>query len=163
MSADTRQSQYFASLWARHFGRRRQVPGRRSLARVAIALLIAVTGVWAAVSFRDSAIAGASSPTPSNGVCPVVTASQWQLPYSPYTTGTQYDVKVKGYSCAKADTYIKTLVAHKVSSGYPATVKGGPPGWKCTGSRSKTGLAYTGTCVKNSNAINGTFFGWSVG
>ena len=81
MSADyTRQSQYFASLWARHYSRS-QVPGRRSLARVAIALLIAVTGVWTTISFRDSAIAGASSPTPSNGVCPVVTASQWRMPY----------------------------------------------------------------------------------
>jgi len=129
---------------------------------MAIALVIASGAGSTAVSITTGAIAGASSQIPSNGVCPVITASQWELPYSPYTKGTTYDVSVKGYSCAKADSYIKTLVTHKVSTGYQRTVKGGPSGWKCTGSASKTGLAYTGTCSKNAST-SGTFFGWSVG
>jgi hypothetical protein len=99
----------------------------------------------------------------NNGECPTLSASGWQLPYSPYTKGTVYDVTVNGYSCAKADGYITKLVATKVSGGFPTTVKGGPKGWKCTASKSKTGLAYTGQCSKKALSIGGTFFSWTVG
>ena len=74
-----------------------------------------------------------------------------------------HDVTVNGYSCAKADGYIKKLVTHKVSNGFPTEVKGGAPGWTCTGSKSKTGLAYTGQCSKKFPSMGGTYFGWSVG
>jgi hypothetical protein len=99
----------------------------------------------------------------TNGVCPTLTASTWQLPYAPYTKGTAYDVKVNGYPCAKADGYIKKLVTSKVGNGIPTTVKGGPKGWTCTASKSRTGLAYTGQCSKKFPSIGGTFFAWSVG
>jgi hypothetical protein len=85
------------------------------------------------------------------------------LPYAPYTKGTAYDVKVNGYPCAKADGYIKKLVTSKVCNGIPTTVKGGPKGWTCTASKSRTGLAYTGQCSKKFPSIGGTFFAWSVG
>ena len=133
----------------------------------------AALSVTAAAMLTGAAFALASPPSPAaatvdgsgtnDGQCPTLSAGAWQLPYSPYTKGTVYDVSVNGYSCAKADGYIKKLVANKVSNGEPTTVKGGPKGWTCTASKSKTGLAYTGQCSKKALSINGTFFSWTVG
>lgn len=41
-------------------------------------------------------------------------ASCWRL------DDEEYDVSVKGYSCAKADGYVKKPVTHKVSNGFPS-------------------------------------------
>jgi hypothetical protein len=134
---------------------------------------LAALCVTAAAVVTAMAFAVASPPLPAaaavhaggatNGVCPTLTAAPWQLPYAPYTKGTVYDVKVNDYACTKADGYIKKLVTNKVGSGIPTTVKGGPKGWTCTASKSKTGLAYTGQCSKKFPSIGGTFFAWSVG
>jgi hypothetical protein len=134
----------------------------KRLMRFSGALSIAAAATTT-ITLTMTTMAHAATFSTSNGVCPIITASQWQLPYAPYTKGTQYDVHVKGYSCAKADGYIKQLVTHKVSNGFPTRVKGGPSGWHCTGSRSKTGLAYTGQCSKHANTFNGPYFVWTVG
>jgi hypothetical protein len=136
---------------------------RRRLIRLSGAISIAAAATTSTITLTTATMAHAATLSTSNGVCPIITARQWQLPYAPYTKGTQYDVHVKGYSCAKADGYIKTLVTHKVSNGFPTSVKGGPSGWQCTGSRSKTGLAYTGQCSKNANSFNGPYFAWTIG
>jgi hypothetical protein len=81
---------------------------------------------------------------------------------SPYTKGTVYDVEVDDYSCAAADGYVKKLVTPKVSNGFPTEVKAGPAGWSCTGSESKTGLAYTPECSMKFPEIGGPGFGWRV-
>jgi hypothetical protein len=125
------------------------------------ALSIAALTIPATITLTTVAPASVSADTASGG-CPVLVASTWQLPYSPYTKGNQYDVHVKGLSCVKADKYIKKLVTKKVSHGLTPSVKGGPPGWRCTGSRSKAGLAYTGQCSKSSS-LSGPFFAWSIG
>jgi hypothetical protein len=132
-----------------------------ALSVTAAAVVTALTFAVALPPAPASAAVDASGAT--NGVCPTLTAGAWQLPYAPYTKGTVYDVKVNGYACAKADAYVKKLVTNKVSNGGPTTVKGGPRGWTCTASKSKTGLAYTGQCSKKFPSIGGPFFAWSVG
>jgi hypothetical protein len=130
------------------------------LLRYALAVWVGAAGLTAAISLTGTPAASAAT---GAGVCPQIPAPvPWQLPYSPYTTGTKYDVQVHGYSCAKADGYIRKLVTHSVSHGYPALVSGGPHGWRCTGSRSKRGLAYTGMCTK-SLGFSGPWFSWTVG
>ena len=106
---------------------------RRRLMRFSGALSIAAAAAATTITLATTTMAHAATFSTSNGVCPIITASQWQLPYAPYTKGTQYDVHVKGYSCAMADGYIKQLVTHKVSNCFPTCVKGGPSGWQCTG------------------------------
>ena len=101
---------------------------RRRLMRFSGALSIAAAATTTTTITLTTTMAHAATFSTSNGVCPIITASQWQLPYAPYTKGTQYDVHVKGYSCAMADGYIKQLVTHKVSNGFPTRVKGGPSG-----------------------------------
>jgi hypothetical protein len=142
------------------------IPGRmmRSMAALCVtAAAVAAAVTCAAASAPSPAAAAIQAGGGTNGTCPTLTAGTWQLPYAPYTKGTVYDVKVNGYACAKADGYIKKIVTNKVSSGIPTTVKGGPKGWTCTASKSKTGLAYTGQCSKKFPSIGGTFFAWSVG
>jgi hypothetical protein len=131
--------------------------------RFSMALLITALTTPPAVTLVAAAPGSATaSVDAASGVCPALAGSTWQLPYSPYTKGNEYDVHVRNVSCVKADKYIKKLVTKKVGHGLTPSVKGGPPGWTCTGSRSKTGLAYTGQCSKSSS-FSGPFFGWSVG
>ena len=126
---------------------------RMSVMRCMAALSVAAAAVVTAMTF---AIASPPSPAAAtveaggatNGVCPTLTASTWQLPYAPYTKGTAYDVKVNGYTCAKADGYIKKLVTSKVGNGIPTTVTGGPKGWTCTASKSKTGARVHGPVLQ---------------
>jgi hypothetical protein len=127
---------------------------------LSIAVLMSSATVTAAMGAPASATATVDA---ASGECPVLAASPWQLPYSPYTKGTQYDVAAHGISCVKADGYIKKLVMHKVGHGLTPTVRGGPPGWRCTGSKSKKGLAYTGQCSKSRSTLSGPYFAWSVG
>jgi hypothetical protein len=137
---------------------------KRCMTALCVTAAAAATAMMSAIALTPPP-AGASLDAggASSRVCPTLTASTWQLPYAPYTQGTVYDVKVNGYACSKADGYIKKLVTKKVGNGIPTTVKGGPKGWTCTASKSKTGLAYTGQCSKKYPSIGGTFFAWSVG
>ena len=91
------------------------------------ALSIVATMTTTTITLATTTMAHAATFSTSNGVCPIITASQWQLPYAPYTKGTQYDVHVKAYSCATADGYIRQLVTHKVSNGFPTRCEGRTP------------------------------------
>ena len=132
--------------------------------RVATALFIAALAVTPTIAMIPTATA--APPAPPNrtftGVCPVITAAQWQLPYSPYSKGKEYSVQVRSYSCSKADKYIRKLVTHKVHGNFPSLVDGGPKGWRCIASRSKSGRAYTGSCSQSKTGFTGPFFGWSI-
>jgi len=114
--------------------------------RLAGVLGVAATMLAAANPLTASAAESALRAQTFSGQCPILTASKWVAPVSSNTTGTKYRVTVSNYSCAQADRYITKLVTHKVSHAIPYRVKGGPHGWVCTGSPSKTGVAITGTC-----------------
>jgi hypothetical protein len=129
--------------------------------RFSALLLITALALPAAMGPTTAATAEPVQRTFS-GLCPILTGHQWVLPYAPYTKGTKYDVHVIKYSCAQADSYIRVLVTHKVHGTFPALVDGGPKGWRCTASRSKTGLAYTGNCSKTLG-FTGPSFQWTVG
>jgi len=105
----------------------------------------------------------ASAAATTSGHCSPVTGVQWVLPYAPHTKGTAYDVSVVKYHCASAQSYVRKLVKEKVHAKLAGPIPGGPSGWHCTGSPSKTGLAYTGECAKNKLNINGASFEWTVG
>jgi hypothetical protein len=107
--------------------------------------------------------AEASAAAATSGHCAPVSGVQWALPYAPNTKGTSYNVSVVKYNCASAHAYVRTLVKEKVHSKLSGTIRGGPSGWHCTGSPSKTGLAYTGECAKNRFNLNGASFEWTVG
>jgi len=96
--------------------------------------------------------------------CPPIKGTPWVAPYAPHPKGDLYDVSVsqKGWTCAKADAYILKLVANKVVGTLPTRAVGGPAGWYCTGSKSQSGRAYTGSCVPKFGDFTGGF-GWSVG
>ena len=97
------------------------------------------------------------------GVCPIVTGAEWTLPAAPYTTGTRYDLHVHGkITCRQAAGYVKTLVQRSVQTNKPFA--GGPRGWTCKASASKTGRAYTGTCQpKSESFLPRDYFVWTVG
>ena len=105
----------------------------------------------------------ASAAANTSGHCASVTGPQWALPYAPNTKGSAYVVNVVKYNCASAQSYVRTLVKEKVHSKLSGSIPGGPSGWHCTGSPSKTGLAYTGECAKNKLNLNGASFEWTVG
>lgn len=126
-----------------------------------------VSGVLSCTLLTPATIAvtavGVSAATVTSGHCAPVSGVQWALPYAPSTKGTSYDVSVVKYNCANAQAYVRTLVKEKVHSKLSGTIPGGPSGWQCTGSPSKSGLAYTGECAKNKLNINGASFEWTVG
>jgi len=109
-----------------------------------IAALAITAGVFATVSTGNAG----SSNLSTTITCPVITAAPWVAPYPPYHRGNRYSVAVngKGWTCQRADVYVRKLVANKVQGIFPAFVRGGPRGWICTASKSKGGLAYAGRC-----------------
>jgi hypothetical protein len=118
--------------------------------------------VIAAAVLTSADIASATSLKPPPTLrCSLLTATQWVLPYAPHTKGTQYTVSAHGIACKQAEAYVRKLVATKVVH---STVKGGPSGWACTASASKTGLAYTGQCSPKGQSfnINAPGFTWSI-
>lgn len=126
-----------------------------------------VSGVLGCTLFVPVSIAingeVASAAAVISGHSAPITGVQWVLPYAPNTKGTAYDVSVVKYNCASAQGYVRTLVKEKVHSKLSGSIPGGPSGWHCTGSPSKTGLAYTGQCAKNKLNLNGASFEWTVG
>jgi hypothetical protein len=122
---------------------------------------VVLAAAVAALVLTSTAAASSRSTT-----CPGVTSVKWTTPYTPSKSGTHYDVSVSGkaYTCAQAEASVKKLATHEATGSFPTVVAGGPTGWTCTASKSKTGLAYTGTCdPKSSNGFNGPSFSWTVG
>ena len=125
---------------------------------VALFTLVGITVAWS-----TGIAAAATAAATSNGVCPQVAGVKWVAPYAPYPSGTTYDLHVKGkMTCAKAAGYIKKLVARHVRTNQ--AFAGGPSGWTCTASASKSGLAYTGTCNPKKESLDPSdYFTWTVG
>ena len=69
----------------------------------------------------------------------------------PNDKGTAYDVNVVKYSCGSAQAYIRTLVREKVHAKLSGPIPGGPSGWHCTGSPSKSGLAFSVNAPRTSS------------
>jgi hypothetical protein len=60
---------------------------------------------------------------------------------------------------------VRKLIASKVQGNGGGTVSGGPKGWVCTGSQSKSGLAFTGQCSPSAAASflpGSPGFAWTV-
>ncbi len=124
------------------------------------------TAVPLAIVVLALASVGTATGSKSNrgaGVCPVLSGVKWVLPYAPYTSGTKYDLHVNGkITCGQATPYVKKLVAMHVHTN--VAFAGGPTGWTCKASASKTGLAYTGTCQpKSEGFLPHDYFVWTVG
>ena len=117
-----------------------------------------------ALAVAAGAQAGVSRSATAQLRCSPIKGTPWVAPYAPHPKGDMYDVSVsqKGWTCAKADAYILKLVANKVVGALPTRAVGGPAGWYCTGSKSESGRAYTGSCVQKFGDFTGGF-GWSVG
>jgi hypothetical protein len=131
-------------------------------------IVAAVASVATALMAVATANAGGSNLSTTTTTCPVITATPWVAPYVPHPKGNKYDVHVhgKGWTCKRADAYVIKLVANKVQGNFPSIVKGGPTGWYCTASRSKSGLAYTGQCSPTKAAsfsLTAPGFSWTVG
>jgi hypothetical protein len=105
----------------------------------------------------------ASAAALTSGHCSPISGVQWALPYAPNDKGTAYDVNVVKFNCGRAQAYIRTLVKEKVHAKLSGPIPGGPSGWHCTGSPSKSGLAFSGECAKNKLNMNGGSFEWAVG
>jgi hypothetical protein len=126
--------------------------------------IAALTAITAAVLALAGTASGSRSVPAKSGKCPIVTGHKWILPYAPYTSGTQYDLSVHGnkITCKQAAGYVQKLVTQHVHTG--VAFSGGPPGWTCKASPSKTGLAYFGTCQpKSEGFLPADYFAWTVG
>jgi hypothetical protein len=131
-------------------------------------VMVVAASAATALAAVATANAGGTSLSAIATTCPKITATPWVAPYAPHPKGNQYDVSVrgKGWTCKRADVYVIKLVAHKVQGTFPSIVKGGPKGWYCTASKSKSGLAYTGQCSPTKAAsftLNAPGFSWTVG
>jgi hypothetical protein len=106
---------------------------------------------------------GAAGLRVGSGVCPTVTGVKWVEPSAPHASGTVYDLHVKGkITCAQAAKYVKVLTGKTVQTG--VAFSGGPPGWTCKASPSKTGFAYFGTCQpKSEGFLPHDYFAWTIG
>ena len=126
------------------------------VARIALLTVVGIAAFWSAGNLGATASAASK-------VCPPVTGVKWVAPYAPHPSGTAYDLIVSGtMTCNKAAGYVKKVVAHHVHTGQ--SFAGGPSGWTCKGSPSKSGLAYTGTCSPRSQGFNARdYFSWTVG
>jgi hypothetical protein len=149
----------------------RTLPAARPAALVSAALAVCAVPV---AMIGPAATASSIRPTtvqPASTVCTALVSTPWQLPYSPYTKGDKYDVKVNKYSCGTADSYIKVLTADKVfktpiSLTPPSNVKGGPKGLICRSISDKSGQAYDGGCYSYTGGLanmNKPWFAWTVG
>jgi hypothetical protein len=99
--------------------------------------------------------------------CPTFTSTTWVNPMPPSNSGNRYILTLNKHemSCAQATSWAKKLVVQHVPgkpmmAQYPP-LKGGPPGYVCTGSPDTTGHAYRGQCLKKSGDPFAASFNWS--
>ena len=116
---------------------------------------------------HDAVIAYTAYTTLQMITCPALTGAAWVNPMAmpPKPSGTQYLLtttyvvtqgqqgKTKaGMSCSQAASWAKKLIVQKPANPHwwePSPLRGGPPGYKCTGNPDKVGLAWRGNCLKS--------------
>ena len=99
--------------------------------------------------------------------CPSFTATTWVNPMPPSNSGNRYILTLNKpeLSCAQAESWAKKLIMQHIPGKpmmpqYPP-LKGGPPGYVCTGSPDNTGHAYRGQCLKLNGGPFAASFNWS--
>lgn len=128
------------------------------LRRLPLLLFVVATGLTA-----TSGPTATAAPVQAGRPCATFTGPAWLDPISPSFHGKKYTVYVHKYVCKRALSYVRKLVTHKVYEVYGnrVGVSGGPRGWKCTASVSKTGLAYSGQCSNQTDPVTGPYFSWA--
>ena len=123
----------------------------------AIPALVAV--VFGVALYGAGAPAGAQDVT--TGTCPRLSATPYVLAGTSMG-GSHYVVMVANVNCTQAESWIKKIVAQRLS-GPPdedMTVKG-PQGYSCRASLDGRGYPYQGRCEKN--GAKETAFQWVMG
>jgi hypothetical protein len=99
--------------------------------------------------------------------CPTFTGTTWVNPMPPSNSGNRYILTLNKHemSCAQAESWAKKLLVQHIADKpmmpqYPP-LKGGPPGYVCTGSPDNTGHAYRGQCLKTKGGPFAASFNWS--
>jgi hypothetical protein len=99
--------------------------------------------------------------------CPSFTGPTWVNPMPPNNSGNRYMLTLNKHemSCAQAVSWAKKLALQHIPGKpmmpqYPP-LKGGPPGYVCTGSPDTTGHAYRGHCLKTTGGPFAPSFDWS--
>jgi len=99
--------------------------------------------------------------------CPTFTGTTWVNPMPPSNSGNRYILTLTNHemSCAQAESWAKKLLVQHIAGKpmmpqYPP-LKGGPPGYVCTGSPDTTGHAYRGHCLKTKAGAIASSFDWS--
>jgi len=133
-------------------------------------LRIPLVGVFVLVMF-----AGPSGilPTPAAAddmgmtTCPSFTSTSWVNPMPPGNSGNRYSLTLTQHemTCAQAESWAKKLIVQHIPGkpGMPQypPLKGGPPGYVCTGSPDTTGHAWRGHCLKSTGKPFGPSFDWT--
>lgn len=99
---------------------------------------------------------------PTTGGCPRLAATPYVIAGTTMG-GSHYTVLVANEDCAQAASWIKKIVAQRLS-GTPdedMPIKGGPAGYSCTASLDGRGHPYQGKCEKDGN--KDTAFSWVMG
>ena len=99
--------------------------------------------------------------------CPSFTGTTWVNPMPPSNSGNRYTLTLNKHemSCAQAESWAKKLLVQHISGKpmmpqYPP-LRGGPPGYVCTGSPDNTGHAYRGHCLKTKGGPFAASFDWT--
>lgn len=126
-------------------------------------ILFCFLAVVALATFTPVGRASVAVAAGSSKLCAPVSGVKWVAPSSPHASGTQYDLHVSGkVTYTQATGYVKKIVARHVHTNQPFA--GGPHGWTCKASASKTGLAYTRTCNPKTETFDASdYFTWTVG